>query len=209
MGKQEFQLFYQRHLPHYQPPGATLFITYRLTGSLPKEVVLRLKEEIHAREIGIQNIKNLNDRKNAAISAWKKHFSNWDLELDKAGQSPKWLSEPKVAGVVCDALRHRDGYEYQLDAFCVMPNHVHIVCTPLQKGEEYYFLPKLLQSLKGYTAWEANKILNRKGQFWQHESYDHVIRDNDEFIRVVNYVLENPSRAGLAAQWTYVRDGIV
>jgi REP-associated tyrosine transposase len=58
-----------------------------------------------------------------------------------------------------------------------------------------------MQSLKRYTARQANKILGREGAFWQDESYDHVIQDNDEYIRLINYLLENPVKAGLASKW--------
>ena len=86
-----------------------------------------------------------------------------------------------------------------------MPNHVHLVFTPLPKGDAYHSLTSILKSLKGFTALKANKILNREGEFWQGESYDHVIRDNEEFERIVNYVLSNPERAGLPPQYIYRR----
>lgn len=67
-----------------------------------------------------------------------------------------------------------------------------------------------MQSLKGYTARKANCLLGRSGTFWQHESYDHVVRDPSEWRRIVNYVLNNPVKAGLVDtwekwQWSYCR----
>jgi hypothetical protein len=59
----------------------------------------------------------------------------------------------------------------------------------------------IMKSLKGYTAWECNRVLQRKGTFWQAESYDHIVRDAGEFQRVVNYVLNNPVKAGLVKDW--------
>ncbi len=58
-----------------------------------------------------------------------------------------------------------------------------------------------MQSLKRHTARQANIVLDRKGALWQDESYDHVIRDNEEYIRIINYVLENPVKAGLVSKW--------
>lgn len=58
-----------------------------------------------------------------------------------------------------------------------------------------------MQSLKGYTAHEANRTLNRKGQFWEAESYDHIVRDEAEFARIINYVVNNPVKAGLVNDW--------
>ena len=106
-----------------------------------------------------------------------------------------------------------------------MPNHAHLVFAPLQiiardgaenalgpensdqlgtqdRGQdEYYAVARILHSIKGFTAREANKILNRKGQFWQHESYDHAIRDEEERQRVIDYVLNNPVKAGFVTTW--------
>jgi REP element-mobilizing transposase RayT len=62
-------------------------------------------------------------------------------------------------------------------------------------------LDVILHSLKSWTASEANTLLNRTGQFWQHESYDHVVRSGEEFDRIVNYVLQNPVKAGLVTNW--------
>lgn len=86
-----------------------------------------------------------------------------------------------------------------------------MVFTPLLRTtDEYYSLAAIMASLKGYTAREANKLLGRKGQFWQHESYDRVVRDEDELMRVLAYIIDNPVKAGLVKDanewpWTYPR----
>ena len=75
--------------------------------------------------------------------------------------------------------------------------------TPLQDTTGcYYALPRILHSLKGYTAKKANQVLGREGQFWQRESYDHIVRDRDEQLRIRRYILNNPVRAGLVDHWT-------
>lgn len=71
-----------------------------------------------------------------------------------------------------------------------------------------YIVSKILQDLKRYTSGKCNKVLNHSGPFWQHESYDHVVRDNKELIHIVNYVLNNPVKAGLCEtkedwKWSY------
>jgi REP element-mobilizing transposase RayT len=75
-----------------------------------------------------------------------------------------------------------------------MANHVHLLVTPLVSPS------RLLQSIKGYSAREANKLLGRTGPFWQSESYDHWIRDEAEFERVRRYIANNPVRRGLVAK---------
>ncbi len=74
-------------------------------------------------------------------------------------------------------------------------------CPRLRRDLRHSDLHKIMQSLKRPTARQANLLLGREGAFWQDESYDHVIRDNDEYIRIINYVLENPVKAGLASKW--------
>jgi REP element-mobilizing transposase RayT len=86
-----------------------------------------------------------------------------------------------------------------------MPNHVHLVFRLLalnkDKSEDDFPVTTLLQSLKHYTAFESNKILDRSGQFWQHESFDHVVRNNEELENTIKYVIYNPVKARLAKNW--------
>lgn len=201
----DYKLFYQRYLPHYQPSGATLFITFRLAGSLPQEFLQHLHEETRRKQAEIERISDPHARKHAAYSVQKQLFGKWDAELDATRHGPKWLSEPVIANLVCDVMHYRDNRVYTLEAYCVMPNHVHLVCTPLSHEGGVYSLSKIMQSLKGYTARQANLFLERQGDFWQHESYDHVVRNDAEFGRIVNYVLNNPLQAGLPAQWVYCK----
>jgi len=92
-----------------------------------------------------------------------------------------------------------------------MSNHVHLVMTPRRDEHgEYWAMQNILHSLKGYTAGKANRLLGRTGAFWQHESYDHYVRDDDEWRRIRWYVISNPVKAGLVSdpaewEWTYCR----
>lgn len=153
----------------------------------------------------------------------RRYFGKWDAFLDRAEFDPHWLAQAEIADIVKEGLHHRDGKVFDLHAFCIMSNHVHVVFEPLSRaewhsaplGSEYHSdLPKIMQSLKRHTARQANLILGREGAFWQDESYDHVIRDNEEYIRIIHYVLENPVKAGLVTQWdewqwTYCRPDII
>ena len=96
-----------------------------------------------------------------------------------------------------EAIHHNAAVlgHYRLHAFVVMPNHVHLLCTPAVA------LPKLTKSLKGITAKRANAILALTGSsFWQEESYDHLVRHKREFDRIRNYIEENPVRAELVSE---------
>jgi hypothetical protein len=88
---------------------------------------------------------------------------------------------------------------YRLHAWCVMPNHVHVVVEPLQG----YTLPEILHSWKSFTAKQANRLLGRKGIFWQDEYYDHLVRSEGDYDRVVSYTESNPNNAGLR-DWAWV-----
>ena len=79
-----------------------------------------------------------------------------------------------------------------------MPNHVHLV---FHLKENSRSVDKIMHSIKRYSARESNKILQREGSFWQSESYDHIVRDEDELERIIKYVLMNPVKAKLVEKW--------
>ncbi|MCS6952447.1 MAG: transposase [Bryobacterales bacterium] len=118
-----------------------------------------------------------------------------DRLLDDARTGPRHLARSEIAALVVDALiEAQDRWQqFALHAFVVMPNHVHILVTPKAP------LAKLLGHLKGGTARRANQLLGLTGRpFWQEESYDHWVRDQEEFERIRAYIEMNPVRAGLA-----------
>jgi REP element-mobilizing transposase RayT len=194
--------FYRRRLPHYQPPGATLFITFRLADSLPRALIEELMAKRQEREKVLEQIQDPDEQARQAYRNERLLFGLWDAALHTSGQGPQWLADRRVANMVADSLHYRDDQVYTLYAFCIMPNHVHLVCTPLKKASgDYHSLTAILQSLKRYTAGEANRILGRQGRFWQPESYDHVVRGDAELRRIIQYVLNNPVKAGLVSTW--------
>jgi REP element-mobilizing transposase RayT len=104
------------------------------------------------------------------------------------------MSKPEVADLVAGAVRFFAGQRYDLHAWVVMPNHVHVVVWP-RPGQT---LSDILHSWKSYTSKKANKLLRRGSEsFWQAESFDHWMRDDDERVRLVAYVENNPVKAGL------------
>jgi REP element-mobilizing transposase RayT len=120
-----------------------------------------------------------------------------DRYLDAARSGPTWLVCEDIARIVADALEFADtslGY-YKLEAYVVMSNHLHLLVMPRVAPA------KFLQSVKGFSARECNKILGRAGEpFWQSESFDHWVRDQAEFERVRTYIENNPVRAGLVVR---------
>jgi REP element-mobilizing transposase RayT len=180
-------------LPHIQVAGSTYFVTFRLKDSLPKEALDKLAEESE------QNKKLPPDEMDLAQRRW---FGKFDDYLDRVMCGKAYLKNEQVADLVAEAIRYRDGNVYALEAFTIMHNHGHVVCTPLAKENgEFNSLTEIFHSLKRHTARKANDILGRSGAFWQDESYDRIVRDQAELKRIVNYVLNNPVKAGLVNHW--------
>ena len=115
-----------------------------------------------------------------------------ELALDR-GYGSLVLGNPEIAGLVEQALLYFDGTRYRLQAWVVMPNHVHVLITPL--GE--WTLSQITQVWKSYTARKANIALRSHGKFWAPEYFDRVIRDEVHYANVVAYIAANPVKAGL------------
>jgi REP element-mobilizing transposase RayT len=205
--------FHIRNLPHFYRPNSTYFITYRLKGSIPIKVLKELKEmEEFKKDYKSKAEKYLRD---------KKFFAEYDNLLDN-NLKIQHLKNYKIAEIVKTTLHYPDKKYYNLICYTIMPNHVHLVfhlleniginnsqsgLTVLQKSNDVAQtimserLSKIMKSIKGISAREANKLLNSKGSFWQSESYDHIVRDEDELERIIKYVLYNPVKANLVEKW--------
>jgi len=194
--------YYRRHLPHWQPPGATIFLTWRLYGSLPCEALECLAQE--RKRLERQSVRPAETPHDRSVRHGKQLLALTDDLLAANIAAPHWLSEARIAQLVTDAFFFHAGKLYTLLAFVVMPNHIHLLLTPLsadRAGESespYVSLAKITQSLKGYTAREANRLLARTDQpFWQGESYDHWARTAAELDRIATYIESDPVRSGL------------
>jgi hypothetical protein len=126
-GKLDYKASYRRHLPHFQPPGATLFVTSRLAGSIPVETQKQLNAEAAKVEATLAGIADPQQRAQRAYLEHRRLFGQWDAALHNTA----------------------------------------------------------MQAIKGRSAYQANPLLNRRGTFWQHENYDHVVRDEAEWRRII------------------------
>jgi putative transposase len=213
--------FYRRHLPHFQPPEAQFFITARLAGTLPASALEQMKEEYERVVRALPPTGPLGERLRRYGDTRMAYFKRFDGLLDGSSTGPAWLKDERVARIVSDAVHFLDGKRYDLLCSCIMSNHIHLIIDTTGFGEavprqddRLLSLTQIMASLKSYTAHESNKLLHRSGQFWQRESYDHVIRDGDELERMIRYVLNNPVKAGLVSYWkewpwTYCREGLL
>jgi putative transposase len=160
----------QRRLPHLYAIGQPIFVTFRLYGTLPA-----------GREFPKESLTS------------GQAFVAMDRLLDTARFGPVHLKRREVAQLVRASIQHCTA-ECDMHARVIMPNHVHLLLTPRSDTS------LLLRRLKGYSARQANQLLGRTGQpFWQDESYDHLVRNGEEFRRIESYVVTNPVKAGLAS----------
>ncbi len=166
---------YRRRLPHFQPDGAYLFVTWRLHGTIPAPLLRdRFPTPGHA-------------------------FAAEDQALAQ-DQRRLWLRNPQIAEMLSGSIRAGEAERqfYELVAWVVMPNHVHLLVLPRVP------LARITHWLKGGTARRANAILGRAGEpFWQHESFDHWVRSERELCRIAAYIEENPVAAGLVKAAEY------
>jgi putative DNA methylase len=181
------KIYYERNLPHWQPEGRQLFVTWRLSGSLPAKVMSRLRAS-KTSELG-------------------RRFREFDVELDRGVSGPLWMQETRVAEIVVDGIKGAEQKGMcKVHAWVVMPNHVHLLVEPLAT------VARITQAIKGRTARNANATLGRIGKmFWQDESFDRWIRNEGEFGKVKDYIERNPVLAGLVERerdWAWSSAGV-
>jgi len=206
-------IFYRRDLPHIHPKNATFFITFRLIDSLPVDVLQRLQQE---RENEINRLRKKYSGKEfekEKCKLEKRHFGRLDVWLDHASTGPHWLKEERIARIVADKIQAQDRKKYILIAYCIMSNHVHLSfdmtgygqtsATNIAGKTKNYLVGDIMRLLKGSTSRFCNLELKRTGAFWHKESYDHYVRNEEELYRIIEYILNNPVKAGLAKHWQY------
>ncbi len=170
-------------LPHWRQDGSTYYVTWRTADSIPAE---RIQTWTAERTIWL-----------AA------HPKPWSPDIEREyyrlfpGRWEKWLDEfhgeclaarDDVRQIVEETLLHDDGTKYRLHDFIVMPNHVHVLVTPLGG----HSLSEATQAWKSVSAHRINKLLRRSGEFWQKESFDHIARDAEHAGRFSRYIQRNP-----------------
>jgi putative transposase len=169
------------YLPHFDMPGVWQMINYRLADSMPAN----LRHEWDA----LFQIKNDLQR-----------YAKVEDYLDR-GLGDCVLRDPRNAYIVEENWLHSDGQEYRLLAWCVMPNHVHLLVEIWQTP-----MVQLIKDWKGYSARHINRVLGRSGKLWQDEYWDRYVRDEAHYRKVLHYIENNPVKAGLVKspeQWPF------
>jgi putative transposase len=192
----------QRRLPHWVQAGTISFITWRTWDSIPLAILCRWQAERtdwlkrHEFDPGAAEWQTRLARlPTAAQREFKQYASDrWNDHLD-ACHGACVLRQPALCGIVADSLRRLDGDRYELTDFVVMPNHVHLLAAFPDEQD----MLNQCESWKHFTATQINRILRRKGRFWQQDGFDHLVRSVEQFDHLRMYIAENPGHARLHA----------
>jgi REP element-mobilizing transposase RayT len=199
----ELNIRYWSHGPHYQFEDSIVFITWRLAGTLPAHI-MDLFRQLRSADSEQENDRDLKriQRENARLFNL---YQDYDLELANWNDPGFSLNDEALAPIVTGAFQFYARVKYELHAYCVMSNHVHILIRALRdENGDLNRVSDLVRSMKSFTAHEINKVLQRRGQLWDDFHFDRVIRDARNYDNVVRYILMNPVAAGLVdkpEQW--------
>ncbi|MBI5658240.1 MAG: DUF1156 domain-containing protein [Nitrosomonadales bacterium] len=174
--------FSRGYLPHFDHPGLLQSITFRLADAVPAETVKQWRQELE-----LTPETDAGDSRNIELRERLEHYED-------QGHGACHLRNKEAATAVQDALQHFDGKRYRLLAWCVMPNHVHVLIET-QPGHS---LSDVVHSWKSFTANIINRLIGSEGPFWMPEYFDRFIRDDRHLQAVVEYIENNPINAGLA-----------
>ena len=186
----------RRNLPHWEQAGCTYFITYRMADSLPAEKLRQLERE---RDLFCkQNPKPWDE---ATWRIYTQQFEGGVQQWLDAGHGSCVLEQSALRDIVAEGLHHFDGQRYQLGDYVIMPNHVHLLFTPAPGFE----MKSLLHTWKSFSAKAMGKACaEAPTHFWQHETYDHIVRSPQQLAHYQNYIRENPAKAHLKpGTWTH------
>ena len=196
----EAEVLVTHRLPHWEQAGATYFITFRTADSLPAKVMKGWEND---RDNWLRRHKI-----NPASESWQERLL--ELTTDEQREfhqtfTKRWhemlddchgecvLRRAELSQIVADSFHFFDGERYSLGDFVVMPNHVHL----LVMFPSVHKLQLQCRSWKKFAAGQINERLGRHGQFWQAESFDHLVRSPEQFEYFRTYIAENPVKARL------------
>jgi putative transposase len=198
---------HRERLPHWRQWGATYFVTARLADSIPREVAEAWREERDAwlRGIGLEAQEGFSRLDETIREDYHRRFTQRFHDLIDECRGECLLARPECAKLLADRILAGHGGDYRLDAWCLMPNHFHAVVDPAEGRT----LGKVLQSWKGGSAREINAALGRKGPLWQRESFDHIVRSEEQLDHFRRYIFENPIKAGLKSGYVLGKGSVI
>jgi len=196
---------YQRNLPHWRQDGCTYFVTFRLSDSVPDSVRRQWEQEkkqwLERHSISYDGERGRWREAFQRLSPgerflFEQHFNRRVQSCLDRGLGECHLRDPACATVLREELRRDDGHRHHLGDFVIMPNHVHLLITPVDDVEPNSSrsteLEQILKSIKGASAAACNRLCHRTGSFWQADSYDHIVRSLVQLSAYREYIVRNP-----------------
>ncbi len=184
------------HLPHWFQPEAVQFITFRLADSLPQTKLQELalmREALGRRETKDGELTAEEERLEEIVEGWL-----------KIGYGGCVLSNAQCRQFVEEALFFNDKQTYHLHAFVIMPNHVHILLSPIGENS----VVSIVSKLKRYSSRMIKQCVVTDGNVWQREMFDRMIRGEDDFAHKLAYIVNNPNGLPEDSYSLYVADNV-
>jgi putative transposase len=190
---------YEHCRPHWSQSGTLVFITFRTNDSIPRNVLEHwenekqqwLSERGHDGAHWSTILPTLADQDQRIFQ--QQFGRTREAFLDEC-HGDCVLRRPELSQIVANSLLHFDGVRYRMGDFVVMPNHVHLLAV-FESAER---MRDQIDSWLHFTAARINKILNRKGKFWQQKPFDHLVRSPAQYDYLRDYVANNPLKANLS-----------
>jgi putative transposase len=204
-----------RNLPHRDQTGALTFVTFRLADSMPNHIVAGWHRDIEhwlqERGLGGKSVDDVLDSTDVACSVKKElrkfKYSQWHGHLDDC-HGDCLLRKPALAAEIGKSLLHFDDERYDVERFIIMPNHVHV----LIQMRSSYDLRKQFREIQRYSARQINRLIERSGELWQGEPFDHIVRSEEQFLYLQKYIRDNPVKGrvpeGEYLYWEFEMPGI-
>ena len=208
--------FHRSRLPHVTPLGATFFVTFRVKDALPLRLMqgLRFEYEQSVALLSKSSLPCLQKRQELAKTRYK-YFCTYDERLDGCSDDHCYFRDPRACEIMAEHIHKHDGDLYELKAYSIMPNHVHLLVNLGNQlaDEQNFMLPEeelqltytplseIMRRLKGAASRSINQCLGRSGTLWQKDSYDHYVRNHRAYNNVLYYILHNSLKAGLVTDW--------
>lgn len=171
------------NLPHWTQYGKITFITFHLADSLPKHVIDFMQTEYNLLKLQLEK-----EGSSTNIARLKViRHNQLEKYLDK-GYGSCLLSSPIFRNVIVNTLNYNNGNTFLLHSYVIMPNHVHLLLEP--KGENT--IQQITHSIKSFSSHEINKQRHSTGSIWQKEFFGRIIRNEDHYMRVLEYIRNNP-----------------
>jgi len=181
---------YTRHLPHWRQKGCTYFVTFHLADALPIAVQRSLnkqRRDLLARASALEDLE------------FEKHLQQLMQEeqnhLDLLHGSC-WLGNPDILTKAREAMTFHEGTKMDTWCYVIMPNHAHALVRPINDAE----LEDVMGSIKAFLTQKIRAEFGQIKKVWQQESFDRIVRDKDHLRRCIQYIGNNPKKAGLQAE---------